>query len=120
MKIPPDAIIPPAKLTQYLLRFRTRNDKSRLLGRIGFSIEEPAVLEAAIRLHASQGAATTNRHDLYGDYFVVAGTLAGPKGELFIKSVWVRRAGESAIRFVTLQPVKGEPWHRSSSTKTRR
>ena len=112
------ATIPPAKLTQYLLRFRPQDDKSRLLGRIGFSIEAPAVLEAAIVTTWAMGTATLDRQDEYGDYFVLAGkSLAVPKGEQFIKSVWVRRAEESAIRFVTLKPAKGEPWHRSSSDK---
>jgi hypothetical protein len=106
MKIPLDAIIAPAKLTQYLLRLRPRDDKSRLLGRLGFSIDAPDDLEAAIRLHARQGDALLDEQDVYGDHFVVAGHLAGPKGKLFIESVWVRRTGETSIRFVTLKPAR--------------
>ncbi len=61
---------------------------------------------AAIRLHASQGDAIMVEQDVYGDRFVLAGKLIGPKGEMSIESVWIRRTGESPIRFVTLKPAR--------------
>jgi hypothetical protein len=106
VKIPPDAIIPPQKITDYLLRFRPRNDKSRLLGRIGFAIDAPQTLETAIRLHASEGDAKLDAQDVYGEYFVVNGTLQGPSGALSIESIWIRRSGETTFRFVTLKPAR--------------
>lgn len=109
MRIPPDAIIAPEKLTHYLLTPRPKDDKSRLLGRIGFSIDAPGVLEAAIRLHASEGDAVMDAQDVYGEHFVLIGKLTGPSGVLNIKSVWVRRVGEDTVRFVTLYPAKEKP-----------
>ena len=106
MKIPPDAIIAPEKITKYLLLPRKQDDKSRLLARFGFSVDTPAVLEAAIRLHASEGEGFLDVTDVYGEHFTVIGKLAGPRGTLSIKSVWVRRFGETAVRFVTLYPAK--------------
>lgn len=106
MKIPPDAIIPPEKLSAYLLRRREHDDKSGFLERLGFSIDAPGVLEAAIRLHASEGEAIMDGQDEYGDHFALIGRLAGPQGERSIKSIWVWRRDENALRFVTLYPVK--------------
>ncbi len=106
MRIPPDASIVPEKLINYLLAFRTRNDKSRLLNQIGFSIDAPEVLEAAIRAHCVQRDAVLDRRDVYGEHFVVDGSLQGPTGTLPIRTVWVRRSGESVFRFVTLRPSK--------------
>ncbi len=106
VKIPPDALIPSEKLTEYLLRPRPRNDKSRLLGRMGFSIDAPDVLETAIRVHALDGEAVLDGQDVYGHHFVLAGNLVGPTYTLLIESVWVRRTGEAIVRFVTLKPAK--------------
>jgi hypothetical protein len=50
MKIPPDAIITPEKLTKYLLVRRVKDDKSGYLARGGFDQSNPQLLEAAIRL----------------------------------------------------------------------
>ncbi len=45
MKIPADALIPQAKLTNYLLVARTVDDKSKFLAQAGFTIENPGALE---------------------------------------------------------------------------
>lgn len=49
MKIPADAIIPPPKLTRYLLISREQDDKSKFLAQAGFTQDNPQQLEAAIR-----------------------------------------------------------------------
>jgi hypothetical protein len=106
LKIPPDAIIPREKITEYLLRPRKQDDKSRFLGRLGFSIDAPEVLEAAIRQRASEGEAVMDAKDVYGESFVLTANLTGPRDALAVRSIWIRRAGETAVRFVTLYPAK--------------
>ena len=46
---PSDIVIPSEKLTEYLLVPRVRNDKSKFLSQAGFTTENPAILEQAIR-----------------------------------------------------------------------
>ena len=109
MKIPPDAIILRQKITEYLLRPREQDDKSRFLGRLGFSIDAPEVLEAAIRAHASEGEAAAGERDVYGERFVLVGKLTGPTDGRIIQSIWIQLSGETALRFVTLYPAKEKP-----------
>jgi len=106
MRIPANSEIHPDKLTKYLLVERPRGDKSRLLKSIGFTPADPSALDAAIRRHASEGEAEARESDVYGDRFLLRGTLIGLTGELRIESIWIRRAGENVLRFVTLKPSK--------------
>ena len=39
MKLPADALIAPEKLTGYLLRWRTDDDKSTFLARAGYTVK---------------------------------------------------------------------------------
>lgn len=48
MKLPVDAIIAREKLTQYLLVPRQKNDKSRFLAQVGFTLQNPEALEEAV------------------------------------------------------------------------
>jgi hypothetical protein len=104
--IPSDAIIPWEKLTQYLLAPRARNDKSRFLNNLGFPLDAPDLLAEAIRRQARSGPARVDARDEYGDRLIVDGPLSGPTGTLHVRTVWIRRTGESVVRFVTRRPSK--------------
>jgi hypothetical protein len=58
VKIPPDALVAPEKLTKYLLVRRVKDDKSRYLARAGFDLSNPQVLAAAIRRSSQHAEAT--------------------------------------------------------------
>jgi hypothetical protein len=106
VKIPPDAVIAPEKLTKYLLVPRNKSDKSRYLARAGFRLAEPEVLEKAIRALCAAVDAVEDGADLYGTDYTVAGKLAGPSGSpLPVVVVWVRRA-DGLFRLVTVKPDK--------------
>jgi hypothetical protein len=45
MRIPDDAVIPVAKITDYLLRPRDEDDKSKYLAQGGFTLDNPSDLE---------------------------------------------------------------------------
>jgi hypothetical protein len=49
VQIPPNAIIPEAKLTRYLLIFRPYDDKSKFLAKAGFTLKNPDDLMLALR-----------------------------------------------------------------------
>ena len=103
-----DVVIPPEKLTRYLLVPRVRNDKSKFLSQAGFTTENPAVLEQAIRDLIARNEAVLERENRYGIFYRVSGELVGPSGILSVVTIWIVRAIDGEFRFVTLKPDKDE------------
>jgi hypothetical protein len=107
MKVPANAIIPPEKLTGYLLLPKKSGDKSIFLARSGFDLTNSDLLMAEIRRLAGTTEATIDRADDYGEYYNVIGSLVGPLGvQLPVKLVWLRRL-DSTFTFITLIPRQG-------------
>ncbi|MEL6353282.1 MAG: DUF6883 domain-containing protein [Cyanobacteria bacterium J06627_28] len=107
MKIPSNAIIPVAKLTQYLLVFRTRNDKSKFLAKAGFTLQNYEALEVALRELIRTAPASTERTDNYGTFYQVTGILQGINGiALGVTTIWLHRKIDLQYQFVTLVPDK--------------
>jgi hypothetical protein len=105
MKIPADAIIPPQKLTRYLLVFKEVDDKSKFLAQAGFDAADAHVLEAAIRKLIQTEEATYDLTNEFGDYYRVEGNLVGPSGQLAVVTIWIVKArSDDRFRFVTLKP----------------
>jgi hypothetical protein len=52
VRIPEDLIIPDAKITDYLLVPKPRNDKSKFLAQAGFTQENSEALKLAIQTQA--------------------------------------------------------------------
>ncbi len=82
MRIPSNADSPIEKLTQYLLVYRLKNDKSRFLAQAGFSLKNVDALERAIRRVIAENEAEMDRRDQYGTFYRVAGRLKGPIGSV--------------------------------------
>jgi hypothetical protein len=61
MKLPRDVVIAEEKLTQYLLIWRTRNDKSGYLARAGYELSNDDVLEADLRQLAATAEAEADK-----------------------------------------------------------
>ena len=107
MRIPPDAVIPLAKLTGYLLVRREWDDKSKFLARGGFTRENPHVLLAAIRELAAAVEAVEDGTNDYGVFLRAEGILAGPSGSMLeVATIWLRSQADETVRFVTLKPLK--------------
>jgi hypothetical protein len=106
MLIPPNALIPMEKLTDYLLVPRRKNDKAQFLARAGFTSANPSTLEQAIRQLIAQNEAVQDQEDEYGTFYRVTGELRGPRGILMIVTVWMLRVNEYRYRFVTLKPAR--------------
>ncbi len=104
VKIPEDAIIPPEKLTSYLLVPRPSSDKSKDLAQAGFTDQNPEALLAALRQHANSNEASEDGIDQYGISYKVEGILQGVNGTyLDVITVWKCR-GDQRFYFVTLKP----------------
>ena len=106
MKIPGDAIIPIEKLTLYLLLPQPKNDKSGFLAQVGFTQENPHLLEQAIRLLITENEAVLDRQNEYGSFYRVEGNLYGPQGTLATVTVWIQLTNDQRYRFVTLKPAR--------------
>lgn len=106
MRIPADATIAREKLTDYLLRFLAKDDKSRYLQSAGFTVDEPEVLESQIRAIAANADAVLDRQNRFGSLYRVNGSLFGPNAtRLAVVTIWHNRLDES-WHFVTLYPDK--------------
>lgn len=112
MKLPPGAIIPREKLTDYLLVFRPESDKSRFLEQAGFTLSNPDALENAIREMIATYDAILDRQDRYGDFYRVEGMLRGVNAhDILVITIWILRTNEHTYRFVTLKP-----WRKTHDT----
>jgi hypothetical protein len=92
VRIPEDLIIPDAKITQYLLVLKARNDKSRFLAQAGFTQENPEALRLAIQSQAMDKEAIEEKSNEYGTFYQVKGELIGVNGvSLSVVTVWLQR-----------------------------
>ncbi len=108
MKLPEDAIIASAKLTNYLLIYRSADDKSKFLSQAGYSLDNWQQLEADLRNQIltleAMPSEETNR---FGDVYEIRGILKGPNGlSLSIIVIWMTEYETGRTKFVTLYPNK--------------
>jgi hypothetical protein len=103
VKIPADFTIAPSKLN-YLLRPRAKDDKSKFLVKLGFSEEQPAILELAIRATAAGIEAQLDRTTEFGRFYAVKCSLVGPQGGQVKVRIIVLHRLDDRWSFVTLYP----------------
>jgi hypothetical protein len=102
-----EIVIPEAKLTRYLLIPKPRGDKSKFLAAAGFTLDNAADLDRALRDLVTQYRAIEDRRDQYGTYYQIIGKLSGVNGvELEVITVWIAKVSEDSIQFVTLVPFR--------------
>lgn len=107
MKIPEDVVIPEEKITRYLLVQKARNDKSKFLAQVGFTLENPEALRAAIHSIVKLGEAIEDRSNEYGIFYQVVGELVGTNdATLSVVTTWLKRQIDGKFQFVTLKPLK--------------
>lgn len=95
--------IPEPKLI-YLLTWRKVSDKSGMLTRLGFSLNDLETLKQAILTLSTTYEAEYDGKNKQGDFYIVTGPLVGPTGEWQLVSVWIQLYGTSSYNFVTLRP----------------
>lgn len=105
MRLPPDSIIAPEKLRDYLLRPRDDHDKSGFLALAGYEAGSHERLEADLRTQLLPLEADDAGQTPYGQKFIIRGGLAGPNGRsLRVLSVWMLDKATGLTRFITLYP----------------
>ena len=100
------AIVPLAKITDYLLNDAHPEGKSKAayFRRFGFRPEEPHVMAAAL-LQLARETEMTESHFAFGIKYVGIGSLVCPDGRrVSVQSVWVLREGQPPPYFVTAYP----------------
>ena len=103
MKLPADTIIAPRKLSQYLLRLRVEDDKSRFLALAGYTLEDADRLMRDIREQLLPLEAEFHEETEYGPKYRIRGTLTGPNGRVLrVLTIWMKENATNQTKFVTL------------------
>lgn len=92
------------KITDYLLARKVKNDKSKFLEQLGYSIENWNELEHDIRLLVERNDAVLQSKTPFGDMYEVKGALKGFR----VVTIWLLTVDQERFRFVTLFPSKIE------------
>ncbi|MGK7904982.1 MAG: DUF6883 domain-containing protein [Hormoscilla sp.] len=108
MKLSANTIIAEAKITQYLLKYIPKDDKSLFLARAGYYQENWQQLERDLREQILPLDATLIEQTRYGDKYRIRGTLTGPNGmSLQVITIWMIESELGQTKFITLFPDKG-------------
>ena len=100
----PNAIIPPAKLTNYLLILLPKDDKSQFLYLAGYTRENWQQLEQDLRQQILPLEANPTTSTRYGQKYEIIGNLTGPNNRtLLVKTIWM--VTDKETRFITLVPL---------------
>jgi hypothetical protein len=103
-----EAVVPSAKITDYLLsRTNPRSQhKTAFFEAFGFSKSEWELLAAAIRAHAIRHAIADQEDTSFGTWYTVEGALETPRGiQPTVRTVWFVDTGAVIPRFVTAYPL---------------
>lgn len=95
-------IIPKEKITDYLLVYKERNDKSIYLKELGFTKDNWEDLAIAIAEMAISNEVEFHKKSIFGDLYSITGKLK----ELSTVTIWFHLASTNQFRFVTLFPNK--------------
>ena len=107
MKLSLDVIIAREKLTDYLLVWRSEDDKSQWLAFAEYSVARWQLLESDLRTQILPLDAQPARSTQFGQMYEIQGTLTGPNGEvLSIRSFWMYEYETGITKFITLYPDK--------------
>jgi hypothetical protein len=101
------AICDAAKVRDYLLSHEhpVGRSKARFFESLGFTRDEWPVLQAALFQLGREGESELGTALVFGQKFVVRGTIRGPSGESAqIVTVWILPTGEKKPRFITAHP----------------
>lgn len=107
MRLPPNAVIAPEKLRDYLLVRRPEDDKSVWLQKAGYRRERWRQLEADLRRQLLPLEAKPARSTVFGQMYEIRGVLNGPNGKrLQVRTFWMTESETGQTKFVTMYPDK--------------
>jgi hypothetical protein len=111
MKLPniEAAIIPKAKIVQYLLSLShpVGHDKAEFFMRFGFSLDAWEKLAQALLDHANRHEVSSIETSVLGTYYVIEGELHAIDGRTpLVRVVWFFDEGQDIPRLATAYPLK--------------
>lgn len=107
MKLPPDTVIAPEKLRDYLLVLRPADDKSRYLALAGYTRGNWQDLERDLRGQILTQEAAALETTKFGEVYEIRHLLRGPNGvALPVLTIWMKEAATKKTKFITLFPNK--------------
>ncbi len=96
-----------AKLTQYLLVLKNRNDKSDWLAKAGYKPDNWQVLENDLRTQILPSDATPTEMTEWGQRYEIRGKLVGPNGKtLSVRTIRMTEKATGITKFLTMYPDK--------------
>ena len=105
--MPQDAIIPDDQISNYLLKYRDKDDKSKFLAQAGFTEDNPEKLKLAILQLMETVDPIEDITNEYGTFYRIEGELiAVNQRNLSVVTVWLKRKIDNQFQFVTLKPKK--------------
>ncbi len=109
MRLSENTFISQEKLTDYLLVFKKRNDKSRWLAKLGYTVENWKVLERDLRKQILSLDVVPIEKTEYGQLYEIKGELTGPNGiSLSVCTIWMIETGTDISKFITMFPDQKE------------
>ena len=102
-----DAVVSSAKIREYLLsrKHPIGMHKASFFETLGYTDAHWRRLSDDLRRIVSIGDAQPNRHNGYGQLFVVDGKLDGPSGKTaWVRTIWIILDGDRTPRLVTVYP----------------
>lgn len=107
MKLSQDTIIAEAKLTRYLLQWKTVDDKSQFLLKASYEISTAKQLEKDLREQILPLNAVYKESNHFEDKDEIRGKLTGINGiSLEVVKIWMREFDSGTTKFTTLYPNK--------------
>jgi hypothetical protein len=107
MKLSPDTLIAPEKLTKYLLVFQTKDDKSLWLAEADYHLDNWQQLLYDLRNQLLPLEAEWVEETHFGSMYEIRGLLTGPNGRiLMVRSFWMQETETGVTKFITLFPDK--------------
>jgi hypothetical protein len=106
------AIIPPAKMRDYLLASEhpEGGSKAGFFLAMGFHPDRWQLFADAVREMITHNPVTQRLESRHGTKYIVEGNLMTLTARrVHVRTVWIIEPGESAPRFVTAYPLEDEP-----------
>ena len=103
-----NAMIPPSKITEYLLNLEHEDGKSKAVFflMIGFSLEKWQLLRDVLLKHAQYDVVNTLQ-TTRGVHYVIEGIIETPIGKYpNIRTVWILEHESTLPRLITAYPLK--------------
>jgi hypothetical protein len=102
-----NAIVPPEKLTAYLLSLThpVGRSKARFFRKLGFTAANADRLQSELLRIAQSQPVTIEETTSFGRKYVIDGRLVGPGGDTEpVRTIWILESDQYVPRFITAYP----------------